>query len=50
MTGDNWADIARGLFETTGAAAGVAIFFVTFHLIVALVGPPQYIFFLAFAL
>mmetsp|Transcript_1389 Transcript_1389/g.3032 ORF Transcript_1389/g.3032 Transcript_1389/m.3032 type:complete len:772 (-) Transcript_1389:640-2955(-) len=37
MTGDNWSDIARGLFTLTGQDTGVAIFFVSFHLIVALV-------------
>ncbi|EKX40769.1 hypothetical protein GUITHDRAFT_113039 [Guillardia theta CCMP2712] len=37
MTGDNWSDIARGLFTLTGQNTGVAIFFVSFHLIVALV-------------
>jgi voltage-gated sodium channel len=37
MTGDNWSDICRGLFVLTGQGAGVAMFFVSFQLIVALV-------------
>ena len=37
MTGDNWSDIARTLFVETGQGPGVAIFFVSFQLIVALV-------------
>ena len=37
MTGDNWSDICRNLFVSTGQGAGVAMFFVSFQLIVALV-------------
>eukprot|EP00286_Rhodomonas_abbreviata_P010481 CAMPEP_0181335708 /NCGR_PEP_ID=MMETSP1101-20121128/26990_1 /TAXON_ID=46948 /ORGANISM="Rhodomonas abbreviata, Strain Caron Lab Isolate" /LENGTH=373 /DNA_ID=CAMNT_0023445875 /DNA_START=45 /DNA_END=1163 /DNA_ORIENTATION=- len=37
MTGDNWSEIARGLFSATGNGAATAIFFVSFQLIVALV-------------
>lgn len=37
MTGDNWADIARDLFVETGMGAAVAMYFVSFQLIVALV-------------
>ena len=37
MTGDNWSDICRDLFEITGEGAIVALYFVSFQLIVALV-------------
>ena len=37
MTGDNWSDIARDLFIQTGSGAAVAMYFVSFQLIVALV-------------
>ena len=37
MTGDNWSDIARDLFVQTGQGAAVAMYFVSFQLIVALV-------------